>query len=272
MLVLRSVRGAMPMAAILVLSAASPVFAQTRQLFEWAGPVDREIQIAMRGNDVWTRGSYSNEADRSSSRVRSELPRNDGEVMVRLHDGRGSAEVIQQPSARNNYTTIVRIRDASGGADRYHISAYWRPAYDNGNDWPNYPRQPRVESRDRDDWEDDDRGGWGGVRDREELRRWGARGMLRWSGRVDGELEIRIRGNDVDYRTLSGQRPRSVSARMVGRNLNRSTREVRIREESGRGRVVVVQQPNRRNDYTAIIRVTDRPGGYGYYDFDVVWR
>ena len=39
----------------------------------------------------------------------------------------------------------------------------------------------------------------------------------------------------------------------------------------GRGDVIVVQQPNRSNDFTAIVRVVDRRSGYGDYNFDLRW-
>ena len=37
------------------------------------------------------------------------------------------------------------------------------------------------------------------------------------------------------------------------------------------GDVTVIQQPTARNGYTTVIRVEDRSGGYGRYDFDLRW-
>ena len=48
---------------------------------------------------------------RSRLDVATALPQRDGRVTVRVQDGRGDVDVVQQPSARNDYTTIVRIRD-----------------------------------------------------------------------------------------------------------------------------------------------------------------
>ena len=39
--------------------------------------------------------------------------------------GRGKITVQQQPTARNNYTAIVRIEDSKGGADRYRFNLAW---------------------------------------------------------------------------------------------------------------------------------------------------
>jgi len=45
-----------------------------------------------------------------------------------------------------------------------------------------------------------------------------------------------------------------------------------IAQHQGRGTVYVAQQPTAYNGYTAIIRVRDPQGGYGYYDFEVDYR
>src|SRR5437867_231930 len=157
----RSILSAATLAAPLYLGAATIAGAQSsRQLFTWTGRVDREVQIAMRGRDVWTRSGDRNEQSYNRARVESALPRSDGYVRVQQVDGRGDVAVIQQPNSRNDYTTIVRVRDRSGGADRYRISASWdasysddRGAYGRGNG-----RGPRVEPRDRSSDRND--GGW----------------------------------------------------------------------------------------------------------------
>ena len=43
-------------------------------------------------------------------------------------------------------------------------------------------------------------------------------------------------------------------------------------DSQGRGTVYVAQQPNASNGYTAVIRVRDPQGGYGFYDFEVDYR
>ena len=253
-----------------------------RELFEWTGRVDREVQISMQNNDVWTRASGwgNSENSRGRSRVDSRLPRSEGYVSVRVLDGRGNVDVIQQPSARNSYTAVVRIRDASAGQDRYRVVAYWQ-----GNGYGTWDgndrRPPRVEGRDRDD---DGRYGQGngdydgrygrGTSDGRYGRGTsdGGSGMLHWSGAVDGDLEIRLQGRSIDYQNLSGQRPFDVRTSVSGRPLGNSSGGVEVRANQGRGSVYVVQQPSAFNNYTALIRVRDPQGGYGRYDFDVIWR
>jgi hypothetical protein len=232
----------------LMIGATSALSAQER-LFEWAGRVDGETRVFMRGNDVWTQDVSGRGTRRAQVRTYRGLPSRSGQVRLQVADGRGDIRVIQQPNSRNNYTAVIRIRDDAGRADRYRFAAYWLPVRGGGGwgDWGG-----------RDD--DDDRWGRGDVD-----------GMLRWSGAVDDQVEIRIQGRNVDTRTLSGNGTRDVRAYINGRALPRRDLQVRVRERQGRGTVMVVQQPSQWNGYTAVIRVRDRQGGFGYYDFDVSW-
>jgi hypothetical protein len=234
----------------LVVGSTSALSAQA-QLFEWSGRVDGETRVFMRGNDVWTQDLTGRDNRRGRARVARALPARDGQVRVQLVDGRGDVRVIQQPTSRNNYTAVVRIRDDGRRTDRYRFAAYWQPVGRGGwGDWGN---------RDRDR---DNDGRWG---------RGDVDGMLRWSGAVDDEVEIRIQGRNVETRTLSGNGARDVRANIDGRALPRRDLQVRVRERLGRGTVSVVQQPGQWNGYTAVIRVRDRQGGFGHYDFDVSW-
>jgi hypothetical protein len=229
----------------LMIGATSALSAQER-LFEWTGRVDGETRVFMRGNDVWTQ-DLDGRRNRAQARRYSGLPTRNGQVRVQRLDGRGEISVIQQPSSRNNYTAVIRIRDEDRNArraDRYRFAAYWQPI--GGGVWGG-----RID-RDRDD---------DGYND----------GMLRWIGSVDDEVEIRIQGRNVDTRTLSGNVVRDVRANLNGRALPRRDLQVRVRERQGRGTVSVVQQPGQYNGYTAVIRVRDRQSGYGSYDFDVSW-
>jgi hypothetical protein len=91
---------ALPLAALA--APASSLLAQGRQLFNWSGRVDREVQISMRGREMWTSAGSQSDRGRGRSDVDSPLPRQDGQVRVRVEDGRGDVDVIQQPSSRND--------------------------------------------------------------------------------------------------------------------------------------------------------------------------
>ena len=63
----------------------------------------------------------------SRGRVVSGLPMQAGNLVIQRIEGRGEVHVIEQPSARNNYTATFRIRDPRGGSDRYRIAVYFEP-------------------------------------------------------------------------------------------------------------------------------------------------
>jgi hypothetical protein len=109
-----------------------------QELFEWAGRVDREIRIQAGRGSAQIINMGSNERN-NGGRFRSMnlLPSRDGTVTVQVLEGRGRVDVIQQPSRRNGYTTVVRLRDPDGGAARYRIAAYYQP---NGNNNGGYRR------------------------------------------------------------------------------------------------------------------------------------
>lgn len=249
-----------------------------QELFEWRGAVDREVQIVMRGNRVWTNNVGRTEPNNERSRMMSTLPRQDGEVVVRMQDGRGDVNVIQQPTAGNGYTTIVRIRDPRGGSDNYRLAAYWRNTsygdiYRNGrsraDERNNGQRGDEMSNRRRDRDDDWDRSNSsvtnGNVTN-------GRQSLMRWSGNVDDELEIRLQNGRVEYRTMSGAQPTSIRVNAGNTTIPRSNANVQVALNSGRGQVNVVQAPSQWNGYTTVLRVRDPQGGYGYYDFDLVWQ
>ena len=281
----RWVARSIPLAAAVLTAGASMALAQWgggggqgrqqtngQELFRWNGRVDREVQIVMRGGNVWTNDIGRTEPGRARSRALSVLPREQGEVSVQVLDGRGDVDVIQQPTSRNGFTSIVRIRDSRGGADNYRLVAYWQ-GYSNGDVWGRDRGVGRGRNQNGRDGvyrggndDDDDRG-----RQRGGNGQYGTygRSALHWTGNVDGELEIRIQNGRVDYRTLSGKEPVNVRADRGNLDPGRSDVRLSVAQNQGRGSVTLVQQPSSWNGYTTVIRVSDPQGGYGYYDFDV---
>jgi hypothetical protein len=285
MTLIRSGLVAVPLALSLMAVAAGELGAQQRTLFTWSGEIDREVVLVMRGRNVETRASGVDATIRPRLAVREALPRSSGEISLHLSDGRGTFEVLEQPSARNNYSTVLRIRDPRAGRAAYRIVASWRPGASDGRGGA-YP----DDRRGRDDDRRDDRG----ARDRDDDRwddrnrgrnddRWDDRntrgnangrrnaGMLRWSGDVDDVSEIRISGRRVEYRTRSGAPIRNARVDLRGNGLPRQELRLALDVARGRGRVEIVQQPRRSNNYTAIVRITDPRSGYGLYDFDLTW-
>lgn len=52
------------------------------------------------------------------------LPRNAQLVLSRTN-GRGAVQVVQQPSAANGFTAIIRVSDPRAGAAQYDVEARW---------------------------------------------------------------------------------------------------------------------------------------------------
>ena len=268
----RWIHRAIPLAGAALIGATSTVFAQFgrtqtqgQELFEWSGRVDREVQIVMRGNQISTRNVGNNETGRARSRVMMQMPRQDGEVVAQVMNGRGNVDVIQQPNSQNGYTTVIRVLDNASGADNYRVAAYWEN-YSNGDVGNG---RGRARGRDRND---NNPVGVYGNRDRNGVYGNANQGILHWSGNVDGELEIRIQNGRVSYRNLSGAQPTSVRADGGNMSMPRVDAQVSVAQGQGRGSVYVIQQPSSNNGYATVVRVRDPQGGYGYYDFDLVWR
>jgi hypothetical protein len=95
-------------------------------------------------------------------------------------------------------------------------------------------------------------------------------GSMEWWGSVDDRVNVVIRGRNATTNTVSGQMTTDDRSRFNGR-LPRDRSNVRVEKGDGRGNVFVLQQPNRRNNWTAIIRVVDNKGGRDRYRFTVYW-
>ena len=55
------------------------------------------------------------------------LPRSPlSSVKVNLRQGRGSAKIIERPSADNNYALRIRLTDPGRAAADYHVQVEWR--------------------------------------------------------------------------------------------------------------------------------------------------
>jgi hypothetical protein len=217
-----------------------------RRLFTWRGTVDDDARIYIRAARIESRTISGRAISRERVNRDHPLPKRDGTLRIQLVDGRGRVHVLQQPNARNDYTAIVRVKDAGYGADSYRFAAYFDPT---------------------DDWRQGRGSVWGDVGGDVDL---GDR-VFRWRGQVDGDLRIVVRPEGVGYSVVSGAQPRDVVASGTHR-MQRRAGQLAVSQYQGRGSVSIVQQPSARNNYTAIVRVMDRLSGYGYYDFDLFWQ
>jgi hypothetical protein len=237
-------------AAALVI--APSLHAQESRLFTWRGVVDDDLRIAMRAGNIQSQ-IVAGDANSTGGRVNraNVLPRRDGMVRVELLEGRGTVHVLQQPSSSNGYTALFQVKDAQGGAGAYRFAAYFEPTVTVGR-----------------------RGGRRVFESGGEVLGGLSRGepVMRWSGNVDGEVRIVLRRNEAGYTVLSGNALRSVRAQIAPGGLPRAESRLALSGRQGRGSIFIDQNPSAQNGYTAIIRIFDGDPGYGFYDFDIIWR
>ena len=88
---------------------------------------------------------------------------------------------------------------------------------------------------------------------------------------VDNEVEVTVRGDRVDVKTISGNDARDDGSEC---NLPLPKDEVRgFRFEiiDKRGEIQLVEEPTRRNRAAAIVHIRDAAGGEGRYHFRLSW-
>ena len=93
---------------------------------------------------------------------------------------------------------------------------------------------------------------------------------MEWRGTVDDVVEIRIRNRNARVRHISGREYYDADFSFDGR-APRDNATARVNKRDGRGRIIVVQQPNRRNNFTTIVQIVDSKGGPDRYRFNLYW-
>ena len=96
-------------------------------------------------------------------------------------------------------------------------------------------------------------------------------GTATWSGRVDKTANIIISGNTIRAVDVSNT-GLTTTQQYVNGSLPRRASTVTVRREDGRGTVRVLEQPNSRNNYQAVIRIEDPRGGADNYRIEVSWQ
>ena len=111
--------------AIILFGGLSSVKAQLPERMDWTGTVDNRVNVVVRDRTATTetiRGTAfppGRASFRGNSRYFSPRAR------VEVRGGRGTARITQQPTSRNNFTTIIRIDDPRAASDLYRIRVRW---------------------------------------------------------------------------------------------------------------------------------------------------
>jgi hypothetical protein len=115
--------------------------------------VDNEVEVSVRGDTVNIRTISGRDARDDGSECNAPLPDRDVPGFnFQVVDSRNEIRMLAEPSRRNDFTTIVRIRDSDGGEGRYHFRLSWQMTgtdYRTGNDRPNDPNDRPNIDRDR---------------------------------------------------------------------------------------------------------------------------
>ncbi len=254
--------------------------------------VDEEVEVAVRGDRVFIRTLSGRWAEERGSDMSAPIPLRNVAVQFSKRSGRGRAWLVEQPNRGNRFTARFRISDPKGGDARYHIRLRYSTeswGWESRNatvPWQGNPatRRPSPAPVANAAWREPSWGRpstWSRLpgrtldpRRRERVRDVHGRdgGRFEFRGRVDEEVLFFIRGNQVTAQTQFGRRIQidrwSLDEPLpVGRRLR-----VRVDRRDGRGRVQLLEEPNARNNFTAVILVSDHRGGSDRYHFRLDWR
>ena len=232
---------------LVMLAGATAPRAEER--FEWRGRVDGAEDILIRGRSVRVDHLGAKPIQYQDYRFSAPLPARAVEVELHPIEGRGTVRLMEQPSKRNDYTVVVRIEDRRGGASDYEFEVVWDEDDGWGDDWGS---DGRSDFRWNDDSDGDD-------------------GVFRWKGRVDIGAEIEIRGGSHTVTNLGGQGVREDRVEFESSLPERDV-PVSLRKLDGRGVVELIQAPDAKNGYTAIIRIEDDKRGADNYELELRWR
>lgn len=92
----------------------------------WRGTVDSRVRLEIRGNSMTVTTMSGQNYGEGTYSFANSLPRRNVSVGVNKTKGRGSAQIVQQPSRDNDYTAIIDVIDNDGGAKEYQLEIFWR--------------------------------------------------------------------------------------------------------------------------------------------------
>lgn len=91
----------------------------------WKGKADQTVNIVISGSLVQTQDASATGVSNVTSNISGYLARRPGTVSVNKRKGRGTVNVIQQPSEDNDFVAIIQIFDNEKGAGEYEIEITW---------------------------------------------------------------------------------------------------------------------------------------------------
>jgi len=200
----------------------------------WTGRVDDRVNITITGSLVQTVAVSGSGVSNVNYSMNKPFPRRAVNISLNKRRGRGSANILQQPDRNNNYTAIIEVYDSSRGAGDYELEISWDVANANIEE----PYQP---------------------------------GSVTWTGRVDNRVNVVVAGDYVQSLDVASTGMSNVNYNMTGYLARRPGTVISVRKFRGRGDVMVIQQPDWNNDFTAIVQIVDNDRGADNYQIEISW-
>jgi hypothetical protein len=207
------------------------------------------VDLADRASEDFRRGNSKSRAEIESAFLAQQLDAGAGFFQLMVRDNRSASELRDAASI---------LSDLARRAPNYGT---------NGNLWRNAQNAVRDINRELGGNYGGGNGGNGGN-DSDDNQRTG---RVTWRGTVDRELNLVIRSQDIEERVLSGQAYNNGRFNFTSPLPSRRV-TVDAVKKSGRGTVRVLQQPNRSNDFTAVVQIFDEGGGARDYEVEISWR
>jgi hypothetical protein len=238
-----------------LITVNGPALGQSQPSLTWRGDVTGGATLYIQGNRVDVQGRDTGSVDRPAYRFRDMLPAIGQTVEVRVVRGQGRVDVVEQPTAANQYTAIVDIRN-SGARDRYELEFFWKDDNAMLSDGRGARRREGVS----------------GTRGRgsNRIANEGA-GEVTWSGDVDHEVFITFRGRQAFTTAVRGRNVSNQQADFSS-TVPRQNISVNLVDARGRGRVELIEQPTSNNSFSAKVRIVDEESGAGQYSFTLAWN
>jgi len=89
---------------------------------------------------------------------------------------------------------------------------------------------------------------------------------------VDNTVDVMVRGDMVFARTLAGQDARDDGSECNAPLPRRDMPDLAFEVKDSRNEIRLIDSPNRRNDFAAVVHIRDSDGGFGRYHFRLSWN
>jgi hypothetical protein len=243
--------------------------------------IDGEALVYVQGSTIRYESVSGRPPANEGSEYSQELPRaHFTRFTLSKRDGRGEVELLEQPSAANDYTAKLRFSDPKGGDDHYQARLEWEwdtlaepdpqptgilsrhmevlgeagnASIQRGSSTP-----PGTELR-------------SGTNDPSEYSN-SSSGAFEFWGRVDGTVILRIQGDRVYAENTSG-RPVELEKFAFSQPVPGSrVGKMELDKRDGRGQAVLLERPWEENGFQAVIQISDPSGGDDNYHLVLRWE